>query len=225
MTEWEIIYGLLETIRNNEINDDDRMTESFLRHVLYTHRAETIIKNEFEFAEDIFQVYQLGVSRKNDQFVSNTLPDIIYDKYRFGISLYSFGEYEVPVVSREEAINSQKSRFYKPPYIAYITNGIIYISANRAQIDKVPGNTGNLLAAMSKINPKIEISCILAKPIEGFGYDWKKTPFPFPVHKLNALKQSILRKEFGIMYEVKKDEVQNARADNIIYQDESKLYK
>ena len=40
MTEWEIIYSLLETIRDNEINDDDKMSVDYLRHILYSYRAD-----------------------------------------------------------------------------------------------------------------------------------------------------------------------------------------
>ena len=72
MTEWEIIYSLLETIRDNEINDDDKMSVDYLRHVLYSYRADSI-KNDHEISEEIFQEYKLIFEKDNQLFVAKNL--------------------------------------------------------------------------------------------------------------------------------------------------------
>lgn len=224
MTEWEIIYSLLETIRDNEINDDDKMSVDYLRHILYSYRADSI-KNDHEMSEEMFQEYKLIFEKDNQLFVAKNLPDIIYDKSRYGISILDMYGTELPVVSKEEAVNSQKSKMYVPPYIAYIQNQRIYVKINQESLNTKPTEMQNLYTILNGPTKELSISCILAKPKDGVGYDWKKTPFPFYTNKLNTIKQNILRREFGIMLEVKKDDIQNTRADNIIYQDESKLYK
>lgn len=224
MNEQEIIFSLIETIRANEINDDERLTIGYLRNILYTYRAE-VIKNTYELSEDNYQSYELNFQKKGSNiFISNGMPDIIYDNQRIGISIIDYDGTELPVVSKEEAINSQKSRFINPPYVAYITNGSLTINANIDRIAQLPTGNGVLLTKLNTEN-KIVINCILAKPLQGIGYDWETSPFPLNASLLSKVKQNILRREFGVSLEVKKDEIQNAKADNIIYQDESKLYK
>lgn len=222
-TEQKIIYELLETIRNSEITDDEKITEELLRQYLYDYRNNAI-KNMYEISEEIYQQYKLIFNPAGNEYVSNNLPDIIYDKSRFGISIHDFN-ITLPVVSKEEALNAQKSRFYIPPYVAYIQNGKISVIVNSDALNKLDESKKYLKNLLSATNAEIQISCILADPSLGIGYDWKTSNFPLFASALKDVRQNILRQEFGIMQEVKKDEVQNARADDIIYQDESKLYK
>ena len=227
MTEQEIIYSLLETIRNSEINDDERMTEAYLRNILYTYRADAL-KGMHDVSEEVFQEFSLKtVLEQNSSgiFHSTNLPDIIYDVSRYGILIYDLYGTELPVTSKEEAVNSQKRRFYTPKYIAFIQAGKLTIQANLKLLETSGDIENSLLNLLNTNDSVIKISCVLTDPSKGDGYNWRESNFPFPSVKTNTLKQNILRREFGIMYEVKKDEIQNARADNIIYQDESKLYK
>lgn len=222
-TEQKIIYELLETIRNSEITDDEKITERLMRQYLYDYRND-MIKNMYEISEEIYQRYALSFVAENGKYVSSDLPDIIYDRSRFGIQILDF-DVMLPVSSKEEAINAQKSHFYVPPYIAYISNGKISIIVNSDALDKLPESRKYLFNQISNPSAKVEINCILADPSKGIGYDWKTSIFPLFAVSVKTIRQNILRQEFGIMQEVKKDEVQNARADNIIYQDESKLLK
>lgn len=225
-TEQKIIYSLLETIRNSEINDDERMTEAYLRNILYTFRAEAFKGPDYEFSEEIYQRYNLTMRKDTDgKFSSDKMNSIIFSS-RLGVMVDDDMGNEVSITSREEAYNSLKSRFFQPYYIGFVENNKLTILANLKKLVNAD-YTANVL--LNKLNTgqsaTLEIRCILADPTKGNDYNWAETPFPFDLTKINTLKQNILRKEFGIMYEVKKDEIQNARADNIIYQDESKLYK
>lgn len=222
-TEQKIIYSLLETIRDSEHTDDDKMTEGVLRQFLYDYRNDAI-KKMYEVSEELYQKYQIGFKKIGREYVSEKFPDIIYGESRFGISIYDF-DVLLPVVSKEEALNAQKSRFYKPPYIAYITNGQIHVIVNSDILITLDQSKQYLLNLLNNQNAKLDISCILSDPSEGVGYDWTTSNFPFYAQAIKNVRQNILRQEFGIMQEVKKDEVQNARADDIIYQDESKLLK
>lgn len=227
MTEQEIIYSILETIRNNEILDDDKTTESFLRNLLYAYRADAI-KNDLDISEEVFQSFMLKFEKKdlnNGIFESINLPDIIYNIHRNGIVISDLYGTEVSIVPREEAIISQRSRFFKPLYVAYIQSQKMVLRANLKGLSQSNKLNNELLKTLVSDQPEIEISCILTNPNDSPGYDWKMNAFPFPSQKISSVKQKILRQEFGVMMEVKKDEIQNSRADNIIYQDESKLYK
>lgn len=223
---------MLETIRNLEINDDERMTELYLRNLLYTYRADALKDTEY-ITEEVYQDFGVEFFMLKDGYFQSTfLPPIIYNSHNSGISIYDYYGTEVPVSSKEEALNGSKRRFYNQPYSAYVNSGKLFIIANLKTIENADESTKNLLKRLIEMNDvfdmnkeKIQISCILVEPSAALDYDWKVSTFPFPAAKLNSLKQNILRKEFGIMFEVKKDEIQNARADNIIYQDESKLYK
>jgi len=70
---------------------------------------------------------------------------------------------------------------------------------------------------------KMDLYAILVDPSDGKDYDWTSSPYPFPGEKLDELKTTILRKEFQITANVKSDEVQNARVDNIRYHENTNL--
>ncbi len=227
MTEQEILYSLLEVIRNSEITEDDKTTEAFLRNLIHMYRADAI-KDELTIADELYQTVEipfLAKSKEKGFYESTRLPDILFNTNRGGIIVNDEYGRELPVVPKEEALLSQKSRFYQPLYIAYVQSNKLVIIANvKKLLTENPINRA-LIKTLEGVNPKIEINCILTNPNDSPSYDWRSTPFPFPGNKIAEMKQKILRREFGIMSEVKRDEIQNARADNIIYQDESKLYK
>lgn len=220
-TEQKIIYELLETIRNSENTDDDKMTERVLRQYLYDYRNAEL-KNLSEVSEEVFQKFTIDIHKEGKYYVSGEFPDIIFDKSRYGISIFDF-DVILPVTSKEEALTAQKSRFYVPAYISYIDSEKLYIIVNSDALMKLDNDRQYLLNLLNQ--RKLEIRCILSDPSKGTGYDWKKSKFPMMASSIKNIRQNILRQEFGIMQEVKKDEVQNGRADNIIYQDESKLLK
>ena len=238
MTEQEIVYGILETIRAHEITDDEKTTEAVIRNYLANYRNEDI-KNIFEISEEYYQNIDVFFRKEGNQFVSHfpvdpnnpqaskvnqPLPGIIYERGRSGISISNFDGY-IPVTSKEEALNSRKSRMYRPPYVAYLTNGQIYLIVQEDVLETMPMSVSYLKNILLSPNPKIEIQAILSDVSKGKGYDWTSTPYPLAANRIQTIRKNILRQEFGITIEVKKDEVQNARQDNIIYQDESKLYK
>lgn len=223
MTEEKIIYSIQETIRDNEINDDDKLTIAFLRNVLYAYRADAL-KDSMAFSEELFQPYKLSFQKKGNIYEALNMPSIIYDQHRYGISVLNFGV-ELSITSREEALNSMKGKFFNPPYVSFFTNQKLTIVANENVLKNTNTNNIALYGILNSPKPQLEINAVLVNPSQGEGYDWKKSNFPLNAQKISSIKQGILRREFGIMMEVKKDDVQNSRADRIIYQDESKLYK
>lgn len=222
MTEQEIIYGILETIRAHEITDDEKVTEAILRTYLAHYRNEDI-KNVFEISEEHYQNIDLVFKKENNVF-NAPIPGVVYERGRIGFLMNDFIA-SVSLVSKEEAVNSQKSRMYKPAYIGYITNGKFNLLINEDTLETMPASVSNLKKILLSPNPVIEISAILSDVSKGKDYDWTSTPYPLSANRVQTIRKNILRQEFGITVEVKKDEVQNSRQDNIIYQDESKLYK
>lgn len=222
MTEQEIIYGILETIRAFEITDDEKVTEEIIRNYLANYRNEDI-KNVFEISEEHYQSIDLNFKKEGELYVS-LVPGIIYERGRTGISFNDFTS-TVPIASKEEALNSRRSKMYKPPYIGYITNGKLYVIVQTDVLESMPLPTSYLKNLLLSPNPKIEVQVILSDVTKGKDYDWTSTPYPLSANRIQTIRKNILRQEFGITVEVKKDEVQNKRQDSIIYQDESKLYK
>lgn len=222
MTEQEIIYSLLETIRAAEVSDDEKTTEAYLRNILSTYRADAI-KSDYDISQESYQDFTLQMQEigTNGMFESTNLPGIIYESGRIGFQIYDYGTY-VPITTREEAVGSQSSRFFSPKFIGYISGGKLKVSANLSVIE---GGTDNDRAFLNQLRDSIEVHCVLLNPGMGNEYNWKKTPYPMQASKISLMKQNILRREFGISAEIKRDEIQNTRQDNIIYQDESKLYK
>lgn len=216
MTEVDIIYSILEVIRGFEVTDDEKVTEDFLRDALRTYRAD-VLKDLDVFTEDMFQDIKLQFEViDSKKFVCKNYPHIIFAE-RNGIQITDYYG-EIPIVPKQEALNASKGRFFKPKFIGYISNSELVIFVNNDVL-------GNGINPFDSKKPELDARAILVNPSDAPDYDYRTSNFPLSTDLLKKVKQAILRQEFGLSLEVKKDETQNSRQDNVIYQDESKLYK
>ncbi len=100
--------------------------------------------------------------------------------------------------------------------IYFITN-MIHDHIFAQKIANANNNTNN------PVTLNLQLKAILVDPDDGDFYNWETSPFPFPAERVNELETQIMTKEFGIITQTKKDEVQNSRGDSIRYHDNEQI--
>lgn len=230
-TEREIIYNILNTIRDAEHNNDERISERLLRGFLRVYRAESLrkyYKNGHTVDDEVFQKISISPVKKNLKEFEINIPKIIRFQHHYGMFLEK-NDVPIPILASEEYYYSKKN--YHGKHIPKAkTNGNL-LTVYTGVYDKccVAENSENhlliqsfyedLLSGGSKPTINLDFYGVLHNPDDDPNYDWENSVFPFPSERLDELKTQILSKEFGVMIKAKRDEIQNSRSDNIRYHD------
>lgn len=226
-TEKEIIYSILNTARASEHNSDETITERLLRGYLSNYRADSIRKhyeNGISVSDEVFQTILISLEEVSNNLFVGVLPKFIHlgeNGYYLSKNLFS-----IPIVNKEKFELFKNSSIEKPKISSFITgnNITVYGGLYEKGLDENNQIVGMIISEKYK-NKKVEFefSSVLQNPSDDPNYDWESTPYPFPAERIPELRYQILKNEFGIMAESKKDEIQNARADNIRYHENQKL--
>jgi len=228
MTEREIVYSIIETLNNYEYNNDNRLSERLIRNFIQTYRGEILRKyysEGYDVTDECLQTFPIvlkSTSIKN-QFEFKT-PQVLEFKSRQGFYLDKLGltiptvnqtvysmlsDNELPVAKRQGSLLQVKIASSIDPCVSSVSENYILYSTLRNEASK-----GEI---------EINFSAVLVNPSDATNYDWTKDVYPFPGEKLDEFKTLILRKEFGVASQIKSDEVQNARVDNVRYHENTNL--
>lgn len=228
MTEQQLVYSIINTINGGEHNNDNPTSERFIRNLLNIYRVDSInkmYKKGNKVSDEIFQTIELSFSKINFFEHYFLLPRIIEFENKAGLFL-SKNEIEIPILNNSQYTSSKLNRFSKTkPFAKKIANKLtLYIGAyDENKIDQSSPYyflLNTLVTESNSSNVSASLNCVLFDPSSHNSYDWEKDQYPYPAERIKELKEQILRKEFGIIIESKKDEVQNARPDSIRYQSE-----
>lgn len=219
-TEKHIVYELLNIIRNHEHNNDEPVTERLMRAYLKTYRSDLIrkhYKDEMNIPDECLQITSLNLVRKNQSEFTGSLPKIIRLKNHAGFSVYINGA-PVPVVDSEEYHLSKTNPLGKQNFFGKAEGSKLTVfqplTSRRLNADSVL--LENIKVAETD-RSEFTLSCILTDPSDDPEYDWENDVYPFPSEKESELIVTILRQVFGISFQFKPDQVQNAASDNINY--------
>ena len=232
MTELEIVYSIIETLNANEYNNDNKITERMVRNLIHQYRGEILRKYYSEgndINEECFQLIEIDFKRKGIlEFQANVNAAVMEFSLRQGFFLEKFG-ITIPVVSSMEYSLVEE----KDLPIAKKIGTLISLKYQKSLLSCIKPNSEkavllkqfqNELKESSKEEIiKADLYAVLVNPSNGKDYDWKTSPFPFPGEKIDELKTNILIKEFQITANVKSDEIQNARVDNVRYHENTNL--
>ena len=239
-TERHILYSILNGVRDAEHNNDEPVTESLLRNLIYTYRADSIRKHYRDgqtVSDEVFQRVPLKLLRLVDGTFVAQMPKIIRFTNNYGMYIEKFGT-TIPIVTSQEFSLGRNNPFNRKfPHCKSEGNQLILRVPDSLQgLDQVGENYQVIKDFLDSIaaqelfnfnNPSmakdveinLDLRAVLSNPTDCEEYDWEVDIFPFPQERLPELRSQIMLKEFGIMKESKKDEVQNARADVIRYHD------
>lgn len=232
-TEREIIYSILNTARAGEHNNDENLSERFLRSILLIYRGNILRKysvNGITGDDEYFQNINIPLIKDYDiisgqeVIFTGEVPKTIKLDYRRGTALRYKG-YVIPILDSDEYRLSLKNLYGKHKPKAKIENQkiTVYQGFYDECCVREGSETYNAIKSFEEepFNEPINFNyySILHNPSDDPNYDWENDPFPFPSERLDELKSTILSREFNLILRTKKDEIQNAREDNIRYHD------
>lgn len=222
-TEKHIVYEILNIVKNHEHNNDEPVTERLMRGYLKTFRPDMIrkyYKNGINVTDECSQTLVLTPDKKGTEYQVE-IPKIIRMDFGSGMSI-SFGGLMVPIVDLEQYELSKLNPFGSRNIQAKaVGQKLTLFTPKIDECMNVNKPLFNVLVGIEKGNvPDVIIQAILTDPSDDPNYDWENDIYPFPSEKEHELVAQIIRQVFGISTQMKKDEIQNGRADNIIYQDE-----
>lgn len=239
VTELEIVYSILNTVRDAEHNNDEPVTERLMRSFLNTYRVDALrkyYKDGHVVDDEVFQLIPLKLSRiGNTHEFKGEIPKIIRLTNHYGFYLEKNG-ISIPIVDLEQYSLSKRNPFAShlvqsktQQNTLTLFGGLISPNINGTQengilianiLDEVEAQVNS---SVTDIKVNVDFFGILTNPSDQPGYDWEKDIYPFPSEKLEELKSQILRKEFGIMMQAKKDEIANSRNDSLNAKDERQI--
>lgn len=215
-TEEELVYSILETVTAGSQNDDGEISERFIRNLLKIYRASAIAKASLMgtlITDECFQpLGELEFTLVRNNEFTRMLPKIILLSNNTGVIFEKNGE-SIPVVNSEEFALGLKSLINRQLPKAKISGSKATVySGYTVTHCKTKPSTNNVINDFKeelvstqgkKIN--VSVSAILDNPDHGLGYDWTTSPYPCPSELIEEIKNNILRKEFGIIMNVKPD--------------------
>lgn len=244
-TELELVYGIINVARNAEHNNDEAVPERLVRAFIRTHRADSLrkhYKNGHFVDDEVFQNIPIRMVKVSDNEYQYQLPKIIRFPENTGFYIEKTGVV-IPIVESEQYNLQKKNDFSKnflfckteegliTLYVFNMTGNTLDATSDNAMFLQLLAddlyaqqvyNYNNPLAQLP-IGIDLNLHAVLLDPSDAPNYDWEVDMFPFPSERLVELENQVLAKEFGIMASTKKDEIQNARADDVKYNDNSQL--
>ena len=228
MTELELVYSIIETLNANEYNNDNKVTERVVRNYLYAYRGDFLKKHYsdgYEITDECFQLVELSFEPKGlIEYQANAGVGVMEFSLRQGFFMEKNG-IRIPVIGANEyALIAEEDLPVAKKLGTLVTLKFqqSLLSCIKSNSEKgVLFNTFKEEASLKKVTA--DLYAVLTDPSKGKGYDWKTSVFPFPAERIAELKKEILRVEFGITSQVKSDEVQNGRVDNIRYHENTNL--
>jgi len=218
-TEEQIVYQILNTVRNAELNNDEVASERLVRSYIQKHRASILYKSYYygmTIPDEIFQKITLNsFENLNANELKHALPPFISFEENFGLKLEKYGEY-IPVINTEEYKTSIKTNYGKSQVKGTVENRnlILYKGMLSCCIDSNSMNA-NIIKHFQGAKPFADLQIVLSNPSDDPNYNWTTTPFPFPFELTGQLVQTILALEFNIILNTEPDKTGNANAENI----------
>ena len=233
ITEKQIIYSILNTVRGGEHNSDESITERLLRGFLSNYRADALRKQYEDgvtVSDEVFQTIIIKLEETSENLYTGNLPKFIHLGEN-GYYLLKDGM-TIPIVNKEKFQLSKNNILEKPKVTSFISGNLITVYGGIFEIGLFENNSivnriiSEKYRNQNSLNKKIvefEFSSVLQNPSDDENYDWEKSVYPFPAERIPELRYQIIKNEFGIISESKSDEIQNARTDDIKYNEEQKL--
>lgn len=221
-TEEKIVYSIMETVRNGQLNDDLNLNERTVRSYLASYRAALIKKyseNGITISEQCFQsLGRLKFDYFNPREFRRKMENVIRLENSYGVvglMVEKYGE-NIPVVNSEEYHLSRKSIIekYHPKGKFLGTFLTIYIGQKNLKACTPSEGLNEIIQGFEEdiietggSGIYLEVNAILVNPDQAESYDWTADPYPMDSESVAELKNEILRREYGIVLQTKTDKV------------------
>lgn len=231
VTEEQIVYSIIETVKNGEVNQDSRIGERIVRAFLAKYRADIIRKYSMdgylisdECYQSLYNKYFYKVQKgRNLLFQYTNFPKTIRLKDSFGI-FFTKNEENIPILNNEEFYLGLKNKINKRLPKAMLIDNIAFVhigELTETSCGTFPKNNVlvndlfeeyNITTVTTK-RPYItlDVKLILQNPDDADNYDWTSTPYPLNPELIEKITNDILRVEYNIILQVKNDKVTDGK--------------
>lgn len=233
VTEEQIVYSIIETVKKGEVNQDNRVGERIVRAFLAKYRANLIRQYSMDgyvISDECYQfLYGLTFNLLSDNkfkpivLTHTNFPKTIRLKDNFGV-IFTKNEENIPIVNNEEFYLGMKNIINKKLPKAMIMNGNAYLYIGQlitTSCGTSPKNNDlvndlyedyNTLVPPQKIKfVSIDAKVILQNPDDDPDYVWTDAPYPLDAELIEKMTNDILRIEYNIILQVKNDKVTNGK--------------
>jgi hypothetical protein len=201
ITEKEIVYSILNSLRGGHSNNNESISIRLIRSFIANERANLLLQftdagrsiNEENFQSLSTQVF----TKVSDNIYKKTLPKIMFFNKRSGVRLRT-ENVTVLMCTKSQDRNYQKDTYFKSIPRAWSVGTEMYI------------RSGNGIAETLNL----DIDAVLFYPGESTIYNWEVDSFPLQSELLTVLKEMIIKKEQNIVNNRLHDETNNFKSDN-----------
>lgn len=235
-TELEVVYNIINVARAGEHNNDEPITERLVRSFMRNHRADCLRKyyKDGQIVDDeVFQDIELKIFKITSTLFQTKIPKAIRFQNHNGFYIEKENVI-IPIVLSHQYILNKNNPYNVNFLFCKTENQLVTLNIPNTTLiqnaDHASENYIMIESVMDEIltqeifnfnNPnltkpvhvKVNLHAVLLDPSDDPNYNWEKDIYPFPAERLVELENQILAKEFGIMANTKKDEVQNAKGD------------
>lgn len=227
LTEENIVYQLLDTIRGSQINNDEPIDEREIRALMATKRASIISQatyNGIMITDTEFQ--SLGIVSLVDTsgVYSYDIPDFYRLENFYGIRVTTATGYIVPIMTYQDFLMNKTNPVSKYLPLGYMKANVLYIYEGAVPESSI-NNGSQITTAIDEIktNKEVFIELVLRDVNDAANYDWTTSQYPLSANLINKMKDDILRRDLQINVMAKVDEVANIKRDTIRYHDQNKI--
>lgn len=242
-TELEIINGIIESVSDSNFNNDFNLSERYLRALLRISRANELrvyYNNGMTVSDEVKQKKRLlftSTKLNGDTGFSTEHYLVAENEYKADSpKLIEFNGYSgsldfkgipIPIIQSHEYHISKTDPFQKKLFFAKRDSKKIVFYApleNECVSEGANGAIKNYVFRLGNgtgVNRRFyfDLHGVFNNPDDADDYNWEEDPWPFPAERFDQFYTNLLRRQFGIIGNAKKDEIQNNRQDTIRYHD------
>ena len=235
-TELDVVYNIINVARAAEHNNDEPVTERLVRSFVRNHRADCLrkyYKDGHIIDDEVFQNLSFKILKTGPTRFQTKIPKAIRFQNHSGFYIEKNGMV-IPIVTSHQYILNKLNPFNKNfafckteeqlltlniPSISTIQNVDItsenYIMIQGLETDILSQEIYNFNNPndIQPIGVLVNFHAVLLDPSDDPNYNWEVDMYPFPSERLVELENQVLAKEFGIMANSIKDEIENAKGD------------
>jgi hypothetical protein len=209
ITEKEIVYSILNSLRGGHSNNNDLLSVRLIRSWIANERANLLLQftdsgrsiSEENYqslnAQTFSKVYPDVDGKPIDNVYKKTLPKIIYFNRRSGVRI-RHNNTAVLMSTKSQDRSYQKDRYFSSVKRAWVIGNEMYV------------RIGNGISDTLTLN----IDAVLFYPGESVIYNWETDVYPLQSELMTVLKETAIKKEQNIVNQALNDTTNNFTSDN-----------
>jgi hypothetical protein len=201
ITEKEIVYSILNSLRGGHSNNNDLLSNRLIRSWIAAERANLLLQftdSGRSVSEENYQsLFTKTFTLVSDNIYKHTLPKIIYFNRRSGVRI-RYNNEAVLMCTKSQDRNYQKDNYFSSVKRAWVIGNEMYVRIGT-------GNESTL---------DLDLDAILYHPSDDVNYNWETDVYPLQSELITVLKQTAIKNEQNIINMALNDTTNNFTSDN-----------